>query len=208
MILAKGTGVPNYVAHLYRKCLEIDPTNQYVFFQPNASRTLGVTQVARIPRGLLGAAWFDCLRVQRLIRRANVDVFHGPSHFSPAAEMRRRQIRGDHSRLVISGRARAVRLEAPLVLWLAIGAVIEDGGCHCGGFPGTPGGTWSVFTDCRRSKPCGLSSGGGTFSPGRRAAWGTPDCGQISFSVTTHPTRKNILGALAAFAMFAAQVRI
>jgi len=83
MILEKGTGVPNYVAHLYRKCLEVDPANQYVFFQPDRSRTLGVTQVARTPRGLLGAAWFDCLRVQRLIRRANLDVFHGPSHFLP-----------------------------------------------------------------------------------------------------------------------------
>ena len=46
---------------------------------PHAGRDASGAHTA----GLLGAAWFDCLRVQRLIRRANLDVFHGPSHFLP-----------------------------------------------------------------------------------------------------------------------------
>lgn len=81
--LEKGTGIPNYVACLYRKCLELDPRNEFVFFQPNRSRTLGPTEVAPAPAGQLGAALFDTLRVHRLIRRFRPDVFHGPSHVLP-----------------------------------------------------------------------------------------------------------------------------
>jgi glycosyltransferase involved in cell wall biosynthesis len=83
IFLEKGTGVPNYVACLYRKCQELDTANQYVFFQPNAVRTLGATEVMSAPRGLAGAAWFDSLRVQKLIHRIHPDVFHGTSHILP-----------------------------------------------------------------------------------------------------------------------------
>jgi len=55
IFLEKGTGVPNYVACLYRKCLELDKANEYVFFQPNLARTLGPTEIAEaltMPPGL------------------------------------------------------------------------------------------------------------------------------------------------------------
>jgi glycosyltransferase involved in cell wall biosynthesis len=83
MFLEKGTGVPNYIACLYRACLQIDPANQYVFFQPNRSRTLGETLVASAPAGLAGAAWFDSVQAQKLIREQRPDIFHGPSHILP-----------------------------------------------------------------------------------------------------------------------------
>jgi glycosyltransferase involved in cell wall biosynthesis len=83
MFLEKGTGVPNYVAGLYRACLKRDQTNAYVFFQPNRSRTLGETQVLAAPAGLAGAAWFDSVRVRQLIRQNRPDIFHGPSHILP-----------------------------------------------------------------------------------------------------------------------------
>lgn len=204
MILEKGTGVPNYVAHLYRKCLEIDPANQYVFFQPNASRTLGVTQVARIPQGLLGAAWFDCLRVQRLIRRANVDVFHGPSHFLPL-----RKCAG--VKYVVTIHDLSFRVMPEQYDWkhrwyfgwqLARSLKMADA-------------VVAVSQNTRRDlvRFYGLSEKQihvvyhgvaehflrATGPPGERLI-----TGKYFFSVTTHPTRKNILGALEAFAMFAA----
>jgi len=83
MFLEKGTGVPNYIACLYQACLRIDPANQYIFFQPDRSRTLGDTKTAFAPAGLAGAAWFDTVQAQKLIREQRPDIFHGPSHILP-----------------------------------------------------------------------------------------------------------------------------
>src|ERR1039457_81627 len=80
-------------------------------------------------------------RLVRLSACATIDppgqfgCFSRTVPFSPVAEICRRQICGDHSRLVVSNHARTVRLETPMVFWLAIGAVFEDGGCRCSGFP-------------------------------------------------------------------------
>ncbi len=204
MILEKGTGVPNYVAHLYRKCLELDPANQYVFFQPNRSRTLGVTQVARTPRGLLGAAWFDCLRVQRLIRRANLDVFHGPSHFLPL-----RKFAG--VKYVVTIHDLSFRVMPEQYDWkhrwyfgwqLARSLKAAD----------------AIAADSHNTKKDIIRFYGipeerihvvhlGAADHFFKAAEWTGErliAGRYFFSVTTHPTRKNILGALEAFARFAA----
>ena len=204
MILEKGTGVPNYVAHLYRKCLEIDPANQYVFFQPNASRTLGATEVASAPRGLLGAAWFDCLRVQRLIRRANLDVFHGPSHFLPL-----RKFAG--VKYVVTIHDLSFRIMPEQYDWkhrwyfgwqLARSLKMADAIAadshntkkdiiHFYGIPEERIHVVHLGAADHFSKAAEW--------PGERLI-----AGRYFFSVTTHPTRKNILGALEAFAMFAA----
>lgn len=205
MILEKGTGVPNYVAHLYRKCLEIDPTNQYVFFQPNPSRTLGVTQVARTPRGLLGAAWFDCLRVQRLIRRTSPDVFHGPSHFLPL-----RKFPGVKYVVTIHDLSFRVMPEQydwkhrwyfgwqvarSLKMADAIAADSHNTKKDIIHFYGIPE---------ERIHVVHLGAADHFFKatewPGERLI-----AGRYFFSVTTHPARKNILGALEAFALFAAR---
>jgi len=205
MILEKGTGVPNYVAYLYRKCQETDPTNQYVFFQPNATRTLGMTQVARTPRGLLGAAWFDCLRVQRLIRRGQVDVFHGPSHFLPL-----RKLAG--VKYVVTIHDLSFRVMPEQYDWkhrwyfgwqLARSLKMAD----------------DIAADSHNTKKDIIHFYGipekriqvvylGVAEHFFRAA-GPPGerlmADKYFFSVTTHPSRKNLLGALKAFAMFARQ---
>lgn len=83
MLLEQGTGVPNYISCLYEECLKQDRTNQYIFFQPNRSRTLGETLVASSPAGLVGAAWFDSIQAHKLIRQTKPDIFHSPSHILP-----------------------------------------------------------------------------------------------------------------------------
>jgi glycosyltransferase involved in cell wall biosynthesis len=88
IFLEKGTGVPNYVAQLYRACLKLDRANEYVFFQPNRSRTIGETQVVAAPEGLAGAAWFDSVRVNKLICKNRPNIFHGPSHILPLSKQR------------------------------------------------------------------------------------------------------------------------
>ena len=204
MILEKGTGVPNYVAHLYRKCLEIDPANQYVFFQPNASRTLGATEVASAPRGLLGAAWFDSLRVQSLIRRHRPDIFHGPSHILPLQklpgvkyvvtvhdltyEVMPEQYGWKHRYYYAWQVPRSIRMAD---------AIVADS--H---------NTKKDIIHYYKAQPerihvvhLGVADHfyQAAEGPGERLI-----AGRYFFSVTTHPTRKNILGALEAFARFAA----
>ena len=208
MILEKGTGVPNYVVYLYRKCLETDPANQYIFFQPNQSRTLGVTQVAHTPRGLLGAAWFDCLRVQRLIRRANLDVFHGPSHFLPlwklagvkyvvtihdvSFRVMPEQYDWKHRWYFGWQLARSLKMADAVV------AVSENTKRDLMRFYGLPEERIHVVYH-------GVAEHflRGSGAPGERLIGD-----KYFFSVTTHPTRKNVLGALKAFALFAGQSRL
>jgi len=208
MILEKGTGVPNYVAHLYRKCLEVDPADQYVFFQPNQSRMLGVTQVARTPRGLLGAAWFDCLRVQRLIRRANLDVFHGPSHFLPL-----RKFAGVKYVVTIHDLSFRImpeqydwkhrwyfgwQLARSLKMADAVVAVSQNTRKDLVRFYNLPEERIQV-----------VYHGVAEHFLRATGVLGERLIGdKYFFSVTTHPTRKNVLGALKAFAMFAGQSRL
>jgi glycosyltransferase involved in cell wall biosynthesis len=204
MILEKGTGVPNYVAYLYRKCLEIDPANQYVFFQPNASRTLGTTEVASTLRGLPGAALFDGLRVQQLIRRTQPDVFHGPSYFLPL-----RKLAG--IKYVVTVHDLAFRVMPEQYGWkhrwyfgwqLARSLKMADA---------VVADSFNTKTDvirfygfpAERIHVVHLGAADhfarAAERPGERLI-----AGRYFFSVTTHPARKNILGALAAFARFAA----
>jgi glycosyltransferase involved in cell wall biosynthesis len=88
MFLEKGTGVPNYINGLYRACLKRDGADQFVFFQPNQSRTIGETLTAPAPAGLAGAAWFDTVQSGRLVRQVKPDIFHGPSHILPWRKQR------------------------------------------------------------------------------------------------------------------------
>ena len=208
MYLERATGVPNYVAQLYRKCLEIDPVNQYVFFQPGLSRTLGTTKIARVPRGLLGAALFDSLRVQRLIRQGQLDVYHGPSHFLPL-----RKCAGVKYVVTIHDLAYRImpsqydwkhrwyfgwQLARSLKMADAIVAVSLNTKRDLVRFYNLPEERVQVVYH-------------GVAEHFLRAP-GPPGSELIGdkyfFSVTTHPTRKNVLGALKAFAMFAGQSRL
>jgi glycosyltransferase involved in cell wall biosynthesis len=205
MFLEKGTGVPNYVAHLFRKCLETDPDNQYVFFQPSVARTIGQTEIAPTRPGLLGAAWFDGWRVQKLIRRTKPDVFHGPSHILPLWK--------------ISGVKYAVTIHD-----LAFRAIPSHWGWLMRAYYG-----WQIprslkmadviVADSHNTKKdiirfygipsekievVHLGAGEQFLNAG-----GVPRERLLPekyfFSITTHPARKNILGALKAFALLAEQ---
>jgi hypothetical protein len=82
-ILERGTGVPNYVAYLYRKLLEVDTANQYTFLQTSDRKTLGRTLVASTRPGIAGAAQFDCLNVRGLLREAKAQIYHATAHILP-----------------------------------------------------------------------------------------------------------------------------
>jgi len=189
---------------LYRKCQEIDPANQYVFFQPNAFRTLGVTEVASTPRGLLGAALFDSLRVQRLIRQANLDIFHGPSHFLPL-----RKLAG--VKYVVTVHDLAFRVMPEQYGWKhrwyfgwqvarslkmadAVAADSLNTKKDIIRFYGLPEERIHVVHLGASEQFSQMAE-----RPGERLI-----AGRYFFSVTTHPARKNVLGAMEAFARFAA----
>jgi glycosyltransferase involved in cell wall biosynthesis len=208
MFLERGTGVPNYVSHLYRKCQEIDPANQYVFFQPNQSRTLGLTEVARVPPGLFGAALFDSLRVQRLIRQGQLDVYHGPAHFLPL-----RKYPGVKYVVTIHDLAFRImpsqygwkhrwyfgwQLARSLKLADAVVAVSENTRKDLVHFYNLPKERIQVVY---HGVPEHFFRAPGL--PGERLIGD-----KYFFSVTTHPSRKNVLGALRAFAMFAGKSRL
>ena len=208
IFLEKGTGVPNYVACLYRKCLEMDPANEYIFFQPDLSRKIGRTEVARTSRGALGAALFDCWKVQRLIRRTRVDVFHGPAHVLPW-----RKLPG--VKYVVTIHDLAIRILPAQYDWKlrwyyrwqlprslanadAVVAVSQNTKNDIIHWYGTSADKIQVIhlgvADHFLKAPA---------SAGERLI-----VDPYFLSVTTHPKRKNILGALKAFAMFAGQCKL
>jgi glycosyltransferase involved in cell wall biosynthesis len=208
MFLEKGSGVPNYVANLYRKCLEIDATNEYVFFQPNRSRTIGPTQVAPTRPGLAGAALFDCWRVQKLIRRNNLDIYHGPSHILPL-----QKCAGVKYVVTIHDLAFRVvpshydwkfrcyygwRLAQSLKMADVVVSVSHNTKKDIIHFYGLPEGRIEVV----HLAPADYFFKAAEPPAARMIA------DKYFLSVTTHPTRKNILGALEAFAMFANQCQL
>jgi glycosyltransferase involved in cell wall biosynthesis len=208
MFLERGTGVPNYVACLYRKCLEVDRANQYVFFQPNLSRTLGATEVATAPRGVLGAALFDTLRVQLLIRRANLNVYHGPAHFLPwhkcagvkyvvtihdlAFRVMPEQYDWKHRWYFGWQLARSLKMADAIA---ADSHNTKKDIIHFYGIPEERIHVVHLGVAEHFFQAAGL--------PGERLI-----ADKYFFSVTTHPTRKNIVGALKAFARFAGRCQV
>jgi glycosyltransferase involved in cell wall biosynthesis len=208
MFLEKGTGVPNYIAYLYRACLKLDRDNQYVFFQPNLTRTIGLTEVAPTRRGMVGAAWFDCLRVQKLIRRFRPDIYHGPSHILPLW-----RVPGVKYVVTIHDLAfRAIPSHWSWIMRAYYGWQI----------PRSLKMADVIVADSQNTKKDIIHFYG--VSPKRievvhlgageqfLKAAGTPRerlvADKYFFSITTHPARKNILGALKAFALFANQSKL
>jgi glycosyltransferase involved in cell wall biosynthesis len=205
MILEKGTGVPNYVAQLYAKCLQIDPANEYVFFQPNRSRQIGATLVANTRSGSLGAAQFDCWKVTGLVRRAAPDIYHGPAHILPLQKRR-------GTRYVVTIHDLAIRILPRQYDWklrwyyrsqlprslriadsiIAVSHHTRNDLIRLYGIPPERieviyPGVADRFLDPPEKSPEAPVSGG------------------YFLSISTHPKRKNILGALNAFALVAAK---
>lgn len=205
MYLEKGTGVPNYIAYLYRACLKLDPENRYVFFQPDQSRTIGETWTASARAGLAGAAWFDTVQTHRLNRKFAPDIFHGPSHVLPFR--RQKGVKyvvtihdlafrvlpehyGWQHRLYYGWQvSRALRMADVIV------ADSHNTKRDIIGFYRVPAakievvhlGVAEQFFATAETRPSRVIAE------------------KYFLSITTHPKRKNVLGALQAFALFARQ---
>lgn len=208
MILAQGTGIPNYITNLYRECLALDTANSYVFFQPQLNRTIGRTEVAFAPPGSLGAAWFDLFGVESLIRRAKLNLFHGPSHILPWRKSPGVQYVvtiHDLANRVVPNHYRALlrwyyrwRLPVSLSLADAIIAVSRNTKQDLMKWYKVPESKIHVI---HLGVPAHLQQAQTVIEKSLCS-------GKYFFSVTTHPKRKNILGAMHAFARFAKGINL
>jgi|GEM_PF-1671979 glycosyltransferase involved in cell wall biosynthesis len=82
-----NSGIPYYVYLLYSKLLVCDKENSYTFFQTSAKKTIGRTDVLALPNNLLGAVLFDTLLVNRLAQRNHIRIFHGASSILPIGRL-------------------------------------------------------------------------------------------------------------------------
>lgn len=79
----KNSGIPYYVYLLYSKIIQIDKKNEYVFFQTDDAKKIGNTAMMRRGNGLFSAVIFDYFLVNKLIKKEGVAVFHGASSILP-----------------------------------------------------------------------------------------------------------------------------
>ena len=77
------TGIPYYLECLYKKILEIDKKNQYVFFQTNDEKKIGITKTIQTFNNPIGTFLFDNFLVNKLIDQEKIDIFHGPANLLP-----------------------------------------------------------------------------------------------------------------------------
>jgi glycosyltransferase involved in cell wall biosynthesis len=84
----KNSGVPYYVYLLFSKILELDKQNNYIFFQTQLNKTIGHTKQLKLPDTLLGAVLFDTFFINSLIKRYKVDIVHGASVLLPVGKKR------------------------------------------------------------------------------------------------------------------------
>lgn len=208
MLLEKGTGVPNYIACLYEACLKLDSANQYIFFQPNRSRTLGETLVAGTPPNLAGAAWFDTIQTHQLLRASRPDIFHSPSHVLPL-----RKLRGVKQIVTIHDLAFLVFPEhydwkhRLYYGWqVARSARLAD--CIVADSHSTKRDIIRFYgIPPERIQVVYLAVAEHYFqAPETQGP--RPLAEKYILGVTTHPKRKNVLGALQAFATFAAKTDV
>jgi glycosyltransferase involved in cell wall biosynthesis len=89
------TGIPYFIRHLYTSLVEADKKNEYIFFQTNSKKKLGTTKIASAPNNILGNAFFDNFLADRMVVRDKIDVFHGPAHILPV-------IKRKHTKYVVT----------------------------------------------------------------------------------------------------------
>jgi len=77
------TGIPNFIECLYKKILEVDKKNQYVFFQTDDTKKIGLTKKVKLPNSLFGIFLFDNFLINQLIESEKINVFHGPANILP-----------------------------------------------------------------------------------------------------------------------------
>jgi glycosyltransferase involved in cell wall biosynthesis len=205
MLLEKGTGVPNYIGCLYEACLKLDQVNQYIFFQPNRSRTLGQTMVAGAPPGLAGAAWFDSIQTHKLIRQSRPNIFHAPSHILPL-----RKLRGVKHVVTIHDLAFRVFPEHydwkhRIYYGWQVARSVRLADCIVADSHNTKRDIIRFYRiPPERIKVVHLAVAGHYFQAAETQQ-PRPVAEKYFLAVTTHPKRKNVLGALRAFATFASQ---
>lgn len=84
--LQAGSGIPYYIKNLYSKLTEIDSKNSYIFFQPSDEKTIGKTLTYQTKAIGITGALFDLFFVNRLIKKANIEIFHGASFVLPLSK--------------------------------------------------------------------------------------------------------------------------
>jgi len=77
------TGIPYFIRHLYAHLAETDKKNEYIFYQTDNKKKLGITKTVSAPNNILGNALFDNFLAYRMIARDKVDIFHGAAHILP-----------------------------------------------------------------------------------------------------------------------------
>jgi len=77
------TGIPYFIECLYKKILQIDRKNQYIFFQTNDEKKIGVTKTVNTFNNSIGTFLFDNFLVNKLINQEKIDIFHGPANLLP-----------------------------------------------------------------------------------------------------------------------------
>lgn len=83
ILQSQSTGIQNFIMNVFQDLTKTDHKNEYVFFQTHSSSTFPNTITFRIPQSNLWNIFFDVVLVNWLIIKANVDIFHGPSHILP-----------------------------------------------------------------------------------------------------------------------------
>ncbi len=78
-----NTGVPYFIERLYKKLLEKDKKNEYIFFQTQKNKKIGETKSINLSRNNLYAFLFDNFLVNILIDKEKIDILHGPAHILP-----------------------------------------------------------------------------------------------------------------------------
>lgn len=81
--LQAGSGIPYYIKNLYSKLAEVDAKNSYIFFQTSNQKTIGKTLIYPTKATGIAGALFDLFSVNKLIKRANVTIYHGASFILP-----------------------------------------------------------------------------------------------------------------------------
>ncbi len=79
----ENTGIPYYIERLYKKLLEADQKNEYVFFQTQRNKTIDKTKIINLSRNNFNNFLFDNFLINKLIGREKIDIFHGPAHILP-----------------------------------------------------------------------------------------------------------------------------
>lgn len=77
------TGIPYFIKCLYVTLIKKHREIEYVFFQTNTKKVLGITRTHLVPNTGLGSFLFDGLFVNRLAFQEGVAIFHGPSNVLP-----------------------------------------------------------------------------------------------------------------------------